>query len=211
MFLVKLKEKQMTKIFLDGGTHLGGGIKAISKKEGINKDWRVYSWEANPYTYKKNLEDQKRYSRFNIQFFNKALSTHNGHIEVMIQQQRSKHTGEMVNTGQGTTILSADDFKNPDAKLDQIIEKVKIPCIDFSQWINANTTDNDEIIIKLDIEGAEYELLEHLLKSPVLNRIKKMYIEWHSYAMKDKESLDKRQYKIESICKENNIEIISWV
>lgn len=201
----------MTKIFLDGGTHLGGGLKAISKKEGIDKSWKVYSWEANPHTYNKNLENKKRYERFDIKFYNQALSTFTGYLDIMIQQQRSKHTGEIVNTGQGTTILSIDDFKNPEAKADQIIEKMKISCIDFAQWIERNTSPEDEIIIKLDIEGAEYDLLEHLIKSHVLPRIKKMYIEWHSYAMKNKESLDIRQQQIESVLKENNIKVISWI
>lgn len=202
----------MTKIFLDGGTHLGGGLKAISKKEGINKSWKVYSWEANPYTYNKNLQNkEKKYNKFDIQFFNKALSTYDGYIEVMIQQQLSKHTKEIVNTGQGTTILPIDDFKNPAAKSDQIIEKIKTPCIDFSLWIEHNTTAQDEIIIKLDIEGAEYNVLEKILESNYLKRIKKIYVEWHSYALNDSEAFDIRQKQIEKKCRTNNIEVISWI
>jgi len=201
----------MTKIFLDGGTHLGGGIKAISKKEGINKSWKIYSWEANPYTFNKNLENKKRYERFDIKFFNQALSTYNGYIDVMIHKQRSKHTGELVNTGQGTTILSANEFKNPEEKAEKIVEQIKTPCIDFAQWIERNTSPEDEIIIKLDIEGAEYNVLEKILKSDYLDRIKKIYVEWHSYALKNPEIYDMRQKLIEEKCSINDIEIISWV
>jgi len=201
----------MTKIFLDGGTHLGGGIKSISKKEGINKDWKIYSWEANPHTYNKNLNDTKKYDRFNIVFFNEALSTYNGVINVQIQEQRDKHSKELVNTGQGTTVLAVEDFRDPTAKAKEILKSVEIPCIDFVEWISKNTNDSDEILIKLDIEGAEYTLLEKLIESNQLYKIKKIYVEWHSYALKNPEEYNKRQLHIEQVLKDNNVEVISWV
>ena len=201
----------MAKIFLDGGTHLGGGIKSISKKEGIDKSWKIYSWEANPYTYKKNLLENKKYNKFNVQFYNSALSTYDGTIDIMVVQQITKHTKEIVNTGQGSTTLPADKFKNISRKESQILEKINIECIDFSQWINKNTTDTDKIIIKLDIEGAEYDVLEKLISSVDLNRITKMYIEWHSYALANPEQYDARQQIIEEKLKSYKIEVISWV
>lgn len=36
----------MKNVFLDGST------KSITKKEKINKDWKIYSWEANLQTEK---------------------------------------------------------------------------------------------------------------------------------------------------------------
>lgn len=201
----------MTKIFLDGGTHLGGGLKAITRKEGIDKSWKVYSWEANPYTYRKNLENKQKYQRYVIEFFNSALSTYNGKLKVMILQQREKHTGEIVNTGQGTTILPLDTFSNTEVKLNQLIETVEMPCINFVEWIEKNTSDQDEIYIKLDIEGAEYDVLEHLISHKVIHRIKKIYVEWHSYALKNKKSYDARQTKIEQSLQNTGIEVISWI
>lgn len=201
----------MSKIFLDGGTHLGGGIKSISKKEGIDSTWRIHTWEANPHTYKKNLTDTKKYNNFNIQFYNSALSTYDGKIDVMVLKQTTKYTKEVVNTGQGSTTLSADKFKNPSLKESQMLEKVEINCIDFVSWIEKHTTSTDEITIKLDVEGSEYEILEKLIESNHLARIKKIYVEWHSYALQDPAAYDKRQEQIEKVLKNNNIKVISWV
>jgi hypothetical protein len=37
------------------------------------------------------------------------------------------------------------------------------------------------IIVKLDIEGAEYEVIESLLESGAINRINELFIEWHDH------------------------------
>ena len=194
----------MAKVFLDCGTHLGQGLRAISKLEGIDKTWRIYSWEPNPYTYEANLKKNKN-KNLNVTYYNKAVSTYNGEIELMILRKKGKNY-----MGQGTTTLKVDDFANRERKQGQIHKQIKIPCIDFLQFIEKNTQSSDEIIIKLDIEGAEYTILEHLLPSNVANRIKKIYVEWHGYALHNKENYDVRQANIEQLSKQRNIEIINW-
>ena len=37
--------------------------------------------------------------------------------------------------------------------------KIKVPCIDFSKWVLENFSQEDKVILKLDIEGAEYDFL----------------------------------------------------
>ena len=43
------------------------------------------------------------------------------------------------------------------------------------------------IIMKLDIEGAEYEVLEHLLETGVHRRLNGLYVEFHSQYMREPE------------------------
>jgi hypothetical protein len=55
--------------------------------------------------------------------------------------------------------------------------------IDFSAFLNA--LDCDIALIKMDIEGAEVELLETLLEAPVLDRIHAIFVETHERKLPD--------------------------
>lgn len=56
---------------------------------------------------------------------------------------------------------------------------IMVPCIDFGQWLQHAVRPEDQVIVKMDIEGAEYEVLEHLVKTDAINLIDILYIEWH--------------------------------
>lgn len=58
------------------------------------------------------------------------------------------------------------------------------PCFDFSEWLQKH----GPAIVKIDIEGAEYGLLHHMLEQGTLPLIQELLIEWHFH--KDQEILD---------------------
>jgi FkbM family methyltransferase len=51
-----------------------------------------------------------------------------------------------------------------------------MPCVDLARVIAELP---EPIILKLDAEGAEYELLEHLLATGTINRLQRILVEWH--------------------------------
>ena len=52
-----------------------------------------------------------------------------------------------------------------------------VDCFDFSAWL----TDLDQqIVLKMDIEGAEYQLLERMLEDGTDRYLEELLIEWHS-------------------------------
>ncbi len=55
-----------------------------------------------------------------------------------------------------------------------------IPAINFSHWIENNTSPNDCITVKMDIEGAEFSVLESLINHPACMRIEHLLVEWHN-------------------------------
>ena len=59
--------------------------------------------------------------------------------------------------------------------------------------------DNKKIIIKMDCEGAEYEILENLSASKVINKIDVLLLEWH----------DKGAASIENILSQHNFDSFS--
>lgn len=71
---------------------------------------------------------------------------------------------------------------------------------------------NDEIIIKLDIESSEYDVLEKMIQSKLIFKVRKIYCEFHSQYMdrKNKKNFEKRENSILSFVKKNNICFELW-
>ena len=56
---------------------------------------------------------------------------------------------------------------------------VEVDSIDFSKWILDNFQKDDFIICKMNIEGAEYNVLEKMLIDGSIDYIDKLYMSWH--------------------------------
>jgi hypothetical protein len=73
-------------------------------------------------------------------------------------------------------------------------------------------SDNNDVIIKFDIESSEYDVLEKMIESNLIFRVKKIYCEFHSQYMnhKDKNVFGLRENKILMFVKKNNICFELW-
>jgi FkbM family methyltransferase len=190
----------MKKIFIDCGTHFGQGIKSFRKQYKMNDLWKIFTWEANPSTHKKFLESEL-YKSINVTSFNSAVSTYNGTISLNVETVKNKNEGVFENTGQGSSIVSADEWTMSTKHKGSFLETVEVPCIDISEWILQNCSSENFVVMKLDVEGAEYSILEKILKDGSASLIDDIYIEWHSrffsnpeqYLEKEKEIIDQLQ------------------
>lgn len=55
-----------------------------------------------------------------------------------------------------------------------------VDCIDFSEFIINNFKISDNVVIKLDVEGAEYDMLPILINNRAcMERIDSLFVEWH--------------------------------
>ena len=62
---------------------------------------------------------------------------------------------------------------------DNVTDKyIEVDCIDLNDFLE-QFSNGDEIILKIDIEGAEYVVFKKLLESPKIKLIKRLYCEWH--------------------------------
>ena len=53
----------------------------------------------------------------------------------------------------------------------------QVPCFDFSKLLESLV--GREIYVKMDIEGAEFDVLRHLLEERTLRLITELYVEFH--------------------------------
>jgi FkbM family methyltransferase len=54
----------------------------------------------------------------------------------------------------------------------------KVPCFDLAAFLRSLPSD-EEIVLKIDAEGAEYPLLEHLIATRTDELLKAAWVEWH--------------------------------
>lgn len=57
-----------------------------------------------------------------------------------------------------------------------VIEK---PCIDFPAWLRKNVKPEDHVALKMNIEGAEYDLLEAMFADDSIALVDELYVSFH--------------------------------
>lgn len=56
---------------------------------------------------------------------------------------------------------------------------VTVSCLDFSKWIINLFKRDDYIVLKMDIEGAEYSVLHKMIDDGSIGYIDRLYVEFH--------------------------------
>jgi FkbM family methyltransferase len=89
----------------------------------------------------------------------------------------------------GSTLL-AGHLRNG-AKVDYS-RPIAVRCIDFSRWIRRNFTRQDHIVVKMDIEGAEYPVLEKMVAEGTIDYVTELIVEFH-WQMNDNLSQERHE------------------
>ena len=157
----------MKNCFLDCGTNLGQGLNEFNKKFNLfNNNWDIYTFEPNPDINLNILFTDVN----NITKINKAIWIKNCTL-------RFRKQGKNGNLCGGGSILDNIDKKcHPD---DVNYEFDEVEAIDFAIFLLNLKNKYNKIIVKMDIEGAEFQVIDHLINNNILNIIDELYIEQH--------------------------------
>lgn len=195
----------MNKVYIDCGSNLGQGFESIKKIEKINDDWEVYMFEPNPHCI---TQLKNKYSKSNnIKIFQKAVFSSDGFTDFYI-------TSDMKNNiqtfSQGSKISEVKDLFTERSHLYGYVEPIKVELVKLSEFING--LKSSEIVIKIDTEGSEFAILKDLIDNSNLDNIKKIYVEFHTYAIDSskKQHYSSNQSKIVEHFSNTNTELIEW-
>ena len=84
---------------------------------------------------------------------------------------------------------------------------VDVECVDISRVIHS--IDGDIQVLKMDVEGAEYEILERILETESYKKIKSIYFEDHSRKMSSS-NFHQLKDRILREYKNKNIDLYWW-
>jgi len=178
----KRNEKQLrsmnlnkNSVFIDGGAHKGEELKYLSKI-----GCEVHSFEVNPVHCERLEEEYSKYK--NIKINHAALWIKDTHIDVY-----HKKSNDLAS-------MSTEACKHNI----NIKKKIRVKALDIVAYILS--LDKKIDVMKLDIEGGEYKVIGHLIKTKTIDKIEKIYFEDHEIKMlRNKEGNEWREEKKEII------------
>lgn len=145
----------MKKIYIDAGSHNGNSIRKFIEEN--KQEYIIYAFEPNP----KFAEDHRDIP---CQFYNCAVWIENGIVGLYLAENDEGST--LVQT----KVTSNVDYDNP----------IRVKAIDFDSWIKAKFAMDDFIILKMDIEGAEFEVLDRMIQGGSIDYIDELRLEHHA-------------------------------
>ncbi|KAI8509365.1 hypothetical protein Bbelb_132130, partial [Branchiostoma belcheri] len=114
--------------------------------------------------------------------WSKALGEMTAFSESAWSPDKGKNNGVDMQWGGGSLFVSEDEKKDTDTGgLRKLSYRRAVPTVDLSRWIQANFAVEDDIVFKLDVEGAEYAILKKMLKDGTFRWIDKFYGEFHPW------------------------------
>ena len=174
----------MKKIFIDLGGNKGQSIQLFLDRYPNPKDFEIHTFEPNSDLWE-ILE------KFPATLHKEVAWIYDGEIDFYIAE---RSVGSTLVKGKRTANV---DYENPK----------KLPCIDIGKWISQFK--DDFVLLKMNIEGAEYEILESMVKDGSIKYVNELCVEFHD-SRKIVGITKENTIKITKLLKDNGIEPKVW-
>jgi len=175
-------------VFIDCGAHCGESILRAKRQFGINT--RIISFEPIPYfakEIKKIWENDE-----SVDVVNAAVWIEDGISEFQLSSTITD----------GSSLLKVPIKEGEGEYL-----SIQVNTFDFSNFLKQFKEKDFKLIVKLDIEGAEYQVLSKMIKEGTINYIDEIWGEWHEVKTDEHK---KYQKEVFNYLKENNIVVREW-
>lgn len=144
----------MSKVFIDIGAGNGESTDFFLRNHPKSKEFDIFMFEP----YRKNISRIK--DRINLSYrvhlIEKCAYDVDGYVSYFLGKTATE----------GTTLFP----KNRDKRC-----KIKLGAVDISKFISDTFTEDDEIILKVNINGDEYRIINHLRRCGVDKYINSTY------------------------------------
>jgi FkbM family methyltransferase len=154
----------MKKIFLDCGSHSGESVNKFRSIKLDSSEYEIHMFEPNPILFDK-INNNSNYN--NCIKNNVCVSNKNGKFKLWGCTKNILSVGSTLERSKANfDNISNDDF-------------IECDTIDLIEYIKNKFDKNDYIILKLDVEGSEYDILEKMLDTNVIDYINELHCEFH--------------------------------
>lgn len=125
----------------------------------------VYAFEPNPFAFE--ILARRFDSNLRVHCLQKAVAAHTGRAELHLHRQAAN---DEVRWSTGSSLFGSKPNVDP-------TRSIEVETVDLDAFLcDLNTTTH---VLKLDVEGAEIEILERLLDTGRLGEIEHVLVEMH--------------------------------
>lgn len=168
----------MKKVFIDCGSNVGQGLRQFINMFSINDDWEIHCYEPTPdLSLEKDLLNLP-----NVTLHKSAVWSKNGKIKFSLCIPNEK----WEEASEGSSVLGLFDLEeciDPNSFAYRLNDTVvDVESIDINDILKKYSKD-DYIVVKLDIEGSEFEVCRRLLEGDEIFKINEFFVEWHTRLM----------------------------
>lgn len=174
----------MRNIYIDCGAYNGDTIKQFNNWKGLLGvgKWQIYAFEPNPAFH-------AQLKKADIKFDKRAIWISNTEKDFAIDNTENPF---------GSTLMRSKEIW-------QHSKKIKVKTLNFSNWLIKFK--EDFVIVKMDIEGAEFPVIDKLLKDNTIDIISILFVEFHHNKIREYTT----EYKNGLLKKINKkIEVYEW-
>lgn len=168
-------------IYLDCGFYRGVALKKNIEDGVVTSDCKVYVWEPNP---EFNIKELVKSFPVKIKAYDKAVWIKDGKMNLNL--------GAFNNAA--SIIVPYKDNGS-----------LEVKTMDFSKFVSK--LPDDYILCNMDIEGAEFDVLEKMIKDGTIKKINKLEAEFHDRLVQDKTEDDTRE--LMKRLEENGVEVVN--
>ncbi|MFC5624597.1 FkbM family methyltransferase [Algoriphagus winogradskyi] len=197
--------KSKNSLFIDCGTNLGQGFeffRRIFEKEYF--DYVMVEPNPNCVSYLKDkYHDLVKEAKLEILPKAASISDADTLLFGLVENDENPYS-------QGASIKA---FHNT-ADYEVDVEKaITVKTFDFVSFLRESIKSYDMVFIKMDIEGAEYSILENIVKEGLSAKIKGLIVEFHSeyMSLKYKRHYLKKEKQLLSSLKKGGCKVFTWV
>lgn len=151
----------MRKIFIDGGARTAEAFDIIAKDmpQYIDFEFILYEPHPNHTEYLENLSKEKKFK-----FINGAIWDKTGVSDFFLAIDFYGDQGSTLCNDKKEKL----DLENP----------IKVNTYDIVEILD-QFNEEDYVVLKLDVEGGEYDIIQRLIDTNNIHKVKEYIIEWH--------------------------------
>ena len=184
----------MKYIFIDLGAYDGDSIDYfLHKAEGLPvaaSKFKIYAFEPNP-KFLSGLDELMDSTPQIAQISNSAAWIKDDYIEFAVDQ---------ADDPMGSTLMRGK------AEIWGKSKKQKMYTFDFSEWVQQ--FENDYVIVKMDIEGAEFPILNKMIDDGTLTIMNQLWCEFHPNKVREYTTTDKLE--LMQKIRDHGVELTEW-
>lgn len=202
----KFRNANQKSLFLDCGSNIGQGFEFFRKYYPL-ESFDFVLFEPNPYCFK--ILEQKYAHHYNngVRLVRAAVASEDGKIDFYGLDETQ---GGVYSVG--GSVLPEHNSRIYNSSHGSIL---KVKSINFSDFLtnSIDVSNYSVIILKLDIEGGEYQILDSLKEKNLLSLFETIYVEFHSQYMspdKAREYFNKEREFLR-YAKRKRLRVVQWI